>query len=61
MLSVICRRTKASLYFGVPGTNHGDAMNHGLPVADSFKPGGGLTMADYEADADKALTAVQRS
>ena len=40
-------------YFGVPGTNHGDAMNHGLPVADGFKPGGGLTMADYEADADK--------
>jgi len=40
-------------YFGVPGTNHGDAMNHGLPVADGFKPGGGLTMADYKADADK--------
>ena len=40
-------------YFGVPGTNHGDAMNHGLPVAEGFKPGGGLTMKDYEADADK--------
>ncbi|TWU32316.1 Arylsulfatase precursor [Novipirellula artificiosorum] len=40
-------------YFGVPGTNHGDAMNHGLPVADGFKPGGGLTMEDYQADADK--------
>jgi arylsulfatase A len=40
-------------YFGVPGTNHGDAMNHGLPVADGFKPGGGLTMKDYKADADK--------
>ena len=40
-------------YFGVPGTNHGDAMNHGLPVADGFKPGGGLTMEDYKADANK--------
>ena len=40
-------------YFGVPGTNHGDAMNHGLPVVDGFKPGGVLTMEDYEADVDK--------
>lgn len=40
-------------YFGVPGTNHGDSMNHGLPVADGFKPSGGLTMENYEADADK--------
>ena len=40
-------------YFGVPGTNHGDAMNHGLPVVDGFKPGGGWTMEDYEADVNK--------
>ena len=40
-------------YFGVPGTNHGDSMNHGLPVVDGFEPGGGLTMEDYKADADK--------
>jgi len=42
-------------YFGVPGTNHGDGMNHGLPVADRFKPGGGLTMDDYKADAGKGV------
>ncbi len=38
-------------YFGVPGTNHGDSMNHGLPVATGFQPGGGLTMEDYKKDA----------
>lgn len=38
-------------YFGVPGTNHGDSMNHGLPVAKGFQPGGALTMEDYEKDA----------
>ena len=37
-------------YFGVPGTNHGDSLNHGLPVAKDFKPGGGLTMEDYKKD-----------
>ena len=42
-------------YFGVPGTNHGDGMNHGLPVADGFKPGGGLTMEDYKADSGKGV------
>ena len=40
-------------YFGVPGTNHGDGMNHGLPVVDGFKPGGSLTMDDYKADGNK--------
>jgi arylsulfatase A len=30
-------------------------MNHGLPVADRFKPGGGLTMDDYKADAGKGV------
>jgi arylsulfatase A len=38
-------------YFGVPGTNHGDSLNHGLPVAEGFQPGDGLTMEDYEKDA----------
>ena len=38
-------------YFGVPGTNHGDSMNHGLPVAEDFQPGGGLSMEDYKQDA----------
>ena len=40
-------------YFGCPNPNHGNAMNHGLPVAEGFKPGGGLTMEDYQADAQK--------
>jgi arylsulfatase A-like enzyme len=42
-------------YFGVPGTNHGDGMTHGLPVADGFKPGGGFTMEDYKADEGKGV------
>ncbi len=40
-------------YFGVPGTNHGDAKTHKLPVADGFKPGGGFTIEDYFADQGK--------
>lgn len=42
-------------YFGVPGTNHGDAKTHKLPVADGFKPTGGFTIEDYWADQGKGV------
>jgi arylsulfatase A len=42
-------------YLGVPGCNHGEAKTHRLPVADGFKPGGGYTMEDYEADLGKGV------
>lgn len=42
-------------YFGVPGTNHGDAKTHKLPVADGFEPTGGFTIEDYWADQGKGV------
>lgn len=42
-------------YFGVPGTNHGDAKTHKLPVAEGFKPSGKFTIEDYWADKGKGV------
>lgn len=42
-------------YFGVPGTNHGDAKTHKLPVADGFQPTVGFTIEDYWADKGKGV------
>ncbi|MDD7986578.1 sulfatase [Lentisphaera marina] len=42
-------------YFGVPGTNHGDAKTHKLPVIDGFKPSGDFTIEDYWADKGKGV------
>jgi len=42
-------------YFGVPGTNHGDAKTHKLPVVEGFKPGGDFTIEDYWADKGKGV------
>lgn len=42
-------------YFGVPGTNHGDAKTHKLPVADGLQPTGGFTIEDYWADKGKGV------
>ena len=38
-------------YYGVPGTNHGDSSNHGLPVKAGITFGDGLSMDDYKEDA----------